>query len=102
MSALVIFDLALLVALIAIWIVILREARGLAAEYAPETAPRPRRPIKGLTLVGMVLWFISASIPDPGMRTAVFYFGWTCVFGDAAWYLWALRRLDRRVPRNLD
>lgn len=102
MGAQVIFDVALLVALIATWIVILRETKRQAAAYAPEAAPRPHRPIKGLTLAGMVLWFISASIPDTGLRTAVFYFGWTCVFGDAAWYLWALRRLDRRAPRNLD
>jgi hypothetical protein len=95
-------DLVLLAALIGVWFVILRTAKRLAVGYPPGDAPRPHRPIKGLTIGGMVLWFISANIPDPSLRSAVFYLGWAVVFGDAAWYLWALRRLDRRAPRNLD
>ncbi|MGE3857857.1 MAG: hypothetical protein AB7G21_12950 [Dehalococcoidia bacterium] len=95
-------DVVLLAALIGLWVFILRTARRLAAADPAGTAPRPRRPMKGLTLAGMVLWFVSANIADPSTRAGVFYLGWVLVFGDAAWYLWALRRLDRPEARNLD
>ncbi len=90
-----ILDGALIVGLIGMWVTILLTARRLA-KASPGTPVRPRRPIKGLTLIGMALWFTAASVEDVGTRTLVFYVGWAFVLLDSAWYLWALRRLERQ------
>lgn len=102
MLGLTVVNFALLAVLVAVWGYTMVTARRIASASPDGEAPRPRRPVKGLTLGGMVLWFISASLPDPGLRAVLYYGGWACVYADAGWYLWALKRLDRGASRNLD
>lgn len=92
-----ILDGALIVGLVAIWVTIFFTARRLA-KASPGTPVRPRRPVKGLTLIGMALWFTAASVEDAGTRSLVFYLGWAFVLIDSGWYLWALKRLERQAP----
>ena len=92
-----ILDGALIVSLVALWVSILITSRRLA-RASPETPVRPRRPVKGLTLIGMALWFTAASVEDTGTRTLAFYLGWAFVLIDSGWYLWALKRLERPTP----